>query len=177
MDKSIWDAASLLARVEDFSQPIRTFECDVPQDWIDFNGHLNEARYLECFSYGSDALMQLIGCDQAYIKSGKSYFTVETHIQHLGEVGLGEPIYVETQILQAASKKLHVYHFLFHETGEGLEPLLLATGEQLLLHVDLATRKTSIPEADLLKKMQKYGNLHRDLPIPEGVGRAIGQRR
>lgn len=177
MEKNIWDAGALLARIDDFSRPIRTFECDVPGDWIDFNGHLNEARYLECFSYGSDALMQLIGCDHAYIKRGKSYFTVETHIQHLGEVGLGEPIYVETQILQAEGKKLHVYHFLFHDTGEVLEPLLLATGEQLLLHVDLDTRKTSVPETELLEKMQKYSSLHKDLPIPDGVGRAIGQRR
>jgi len=177
VEKSIWDAAALLARIDDFSTPIRTFECDVPVDWIDFNGHLNEARYLECFSYGSDALMQLIGCDQAYIKSGKSYFTVETHIQHLGEVGLGEPIFVETQILQAEGKKLHVYHFLFHDQGDGQDPDLLATGEQMLLHVDLATRKTSMPEPELLEKMRHYGDLHKALPVPDGVGRGIGQHR
>lgn len=175
MEKSILDAKALLARVEDFTLPIRTFECNVPDGWIDFNGHLNEARYLECFSYASDALMQLIGCDDAYIKRGKSYFTVETHIQHLDEVGLGEAIFVTTQILQAEGKKLHLFHELIHENRDDSTFNLLATGEQMLLHVDLDSRKTSQPEPDLLANMQKYGEYHKKLPIPDGVGRAIGQ--
>ncbi len=177
MAKRIFDAKALLARTEDFSQPIRTFECNVPEDWIDFNGHLNESYYLQCFSYGSDTVMQLIGCDDAYIKQGKSYFTVETHIVHLDEVGLGEAIFVTTQILLAEGKKLHLFHNLFFENALDGSLRLLATGEQMLLHVDLESRKTSAPEGYLVRKMQKYGGYHKNLPRPEGVGRAIGQSR
>ncbi len=181
MAKSIFDAKAILARVKDFSNPIRTFECTVPEDWTDFNGHMNEARYLDCFSNGSDSLMQLIGCDENYIKAGKSFFTVETHIQHLDEVSADERVFVTTQILVAKGKKLHLYHLLFHEIGgqEGDMPddRLLATGEQMLLHVDLDTRRTSQPPEIVADQMRKYQEFHKNLPMPDGVGRAIGQKR
>jgi carnitine 3-dehydrogenase len=175
MAKKIFNAKSLLARTENFSQPIRTFECNIREDWTDFNGHMNEARYLDCFSNASDALMQLIGCDEAYIALGKSFFTVETHIQHLDEVRALEPVYVTTQILEAKGKKLHMAHLLFHENGEG--DRLLASGEQMLLHVDLDSRKTSEPENEIAQKMRFYGDGHKNLPSPDWVGRAIGQKR
>jgi carnitine 3-dehydrogenase len=183
MAKLIVDAKAILARVKDFSRPIRTFECAVPEDWTDFNGHMNEARYLDCFSNGSDSLMQLIGCDENYIKSGKSFFTVETHIQHLDEVRVDDQVFVTTQILKAEGKSLHLYHQLFHENGgqdrdgEQSDDRLLATGEQLLLHVDLDTRHTSHPPGEVVDQMRKYQEYHKELPIPDGVGRAIGQKR
>ena len=54
----------------------------IPTDWVDYNGHVNESRYLQLFSDGSDALLRLIGLDQAYLARGFSWFTVETHIMH-----------------------------------------------------------------------------------------------
>lgn len=65
----------------------------MPLDWTDYNGHMNEVRYLQAFCDASDRFMELIGCDADYIASGGSYFTVETHIRHLQEVqaGLGRP--------------------------------------------------------------------------------------
>ena len=175
MAKQIFDAKALLAKIENHQLPMRTFEYAIPEDWTDFNGHMNEARYLDCFSNASDALMQLIGCDETYIARGKSYFTVETHIQHLDEVRAGEPVYVTTQILQARGKKLHLFHLLFHDDGG--DNLLLATGEQMLLHVDLDSRKTSEPESQVAQKMQYYEDGHKNLPLPDGVGRGIGQKR
>ncbi|MEM8700055.1 MAG: 3-hydroxyacyl-CoA dehydrogenase NAD-binding domain-containing protein, partial [Pseudomonadota bacterium] len=73
------------------SGPIRTVERQVPPDWTDYNNHMNEARYLQCFADASDAFMRVIGADADYIASGLSYFTVETHIRHLDEVAALEP--------------------------------------------------------------------------------------
>jgi len=174
MAKDIYNASLTLSRVKDYSRPIRTFDYRVPEDWTDFNGHMNEARYLDCFSNASDVLMQLVGCDEAYIARGKSFFTVETHIRHLDEVRADEPVFVTTQILKAEGKKLHLFHLLFHGQPEGER--LLASGEQLLLHVDLGSRRTSEPDGEVADKMRKYGDAHAALPVPEGVGRAVGQK-
>ena len=179
MAKEFYDATLLLGRIKDLTQPFRTFETQVPEHWTDFNDHMNEARYLDCFSSGSDALMHLIGCDEAYIKTGKSFFTVETHIRHLDEVSAGEPLFVTTQVLAAQGKKLHLFHLLFHQgdgdDGENADRLL-ASGEQLLLHVDLDSRRTSDPDPDIVAKMRQLDEAHKDLPMPDGVGRAVGQR-
>ena len=53
---------------------------------------MNEARYLQAFADATDAFLRLIGVDAGYLAAGGSYFTVETHIRHLGEARAGEPI-------------------------------------------------------------------------------------
>ena len=55
--------------------PLCTVDRAVPLDWTDYNGHMNEARYLQAFSDASDRLMEIAGCDAAYVAAGGSFFT------------------------------------------------------------------------------------------------------
>lgn len=153
----------------DFSQLIRCFETTVPGDWADYNGHMTESRYLQCATHATDNFMAMIGADQAYINSGKSFFTVETHIRHLDEVAVLQNIFVDTQVLKGEGKKMHVYHRIQHDDGR-----LLATAEQMLIHVDLETRKASVPDAQVGEMLAKIAELHAELPYPEAAGKAIG---
>ena len=154
----------------DLSQPIRTLDRVVPTDWTDYNGHMNEARYLEAFSEATDRFMQIIGCDAAYIASGGSYFTAETHIRHLDEVRAGEPVHVDTQCLAGAGKKMHLFNSLYHRDGR-----LLATGEHMLIHVSLETRRAAPPADAIAQKLNTIAMLHELLPRPGGAGRAIAE--
>ena len=72
------------------SSPLLTYVTKVPKEWADYNGHMTEARYLECFSEATTEMMSIIGADEEYILNIGSYFTVETHIRHLDEVQIGE---------------------------------------------------------------------------------------
>jgi len=136
----------------DYSKPIRTTERRVPPDWTDYNNHMNEARYLQCFGDATDAFMRMIGCDAEYIASGGSYFTAETHIRHLDEVGVNQPVYTETQVLAGAGKKMHLFHFLYHGDGR-----LLATGEHMLIHVSLETRSARAQAERLGNDLRLFG--------------------
>ncbi len=146
---------------------IITVEREVPSDWLDYNGHMNEARYLQAFGDASDRFMQIVGCDAAYIASGGSYFTAETHICHLDEAHAGTCIRVETLCLLGVGKKMHLFHMMF----DGAR--LLATGEHLLLHVDLATRKSSPPAPHIEARIGEIAAAHATLERPDRVGRAI----
>ncbi len=154
----------------DYAQPVRTLDRVVPVDWTDYNGHMNEARYLEAFSKATDRFMELMGCDQDYIASGGSYFTAETHIRHLDEVNAGAHIHIETLCLSGAGKKMHVFNSLYHSDGR-----LLATGEQMLIHVSLETRRASAPSPEIAARLAKVEMHHAKLPRPDGIGRGIGQ--
>ncbi len=145
--------------------PMVTARRTVPLDWTDYNGHMNEARYLQAFSEATDRFMEIIGADAAYIETGGSYFTVETHIRHLDEANTGETIEVTTQCLNGAGKKLHV----FHEMRRG--ETLLATGEHMLLHVSLETRRTSPPQSPVAETLARIAEAHAALPAPEGSGK------
>ena len=133
---------------------------------------MNEARYLQAFADATDAFLRLIGCDADYIAEGGSYFTVETHIRHLAEVAANEPVLTETQVIAGAGKTLHLFHWLKHADGR-----LLATGEHMLVHVSLKTRAASEPAPQIAEALARIAEGHARLPAPDGLGRAVGQRR
>ncbi len=152
------------------SEPALTLAMEVPRDWVDYNGHMNEAHYLRAFSDATDQMLDWAGMDAACVAAGHSVFTVETHIRHLGEVDIGARIEVRTRVLDGGGKKLHVWHEMF--VGDEL----CATGEQLLLHMDMATRRSALPRADVAAWLGAACAAHAGRPAPVGLGRFVGQR-
>ena len=169
-DNRVSRIANSLDAVADIYQPILTVERAVPLDWTDYNGHMNEARYLQAFGDATDQFMLIVGCDAEYIQSGGSYFTAETHIRHLDEVHAGSMIRVETQCILGEGKKMH----LFHKMWEGAR--LLATGEHMLIHVSLETRRPSEPGARVAEPLARVAKAHSKLPMPDGAGSSVGVR-
>jgi carnitine 3-dehydrogenase len=150
----------------DDAAPLRLHATVVAPDWIDYNGHAHESRYLQVFGDTTDALLRHIGVD---LGAGSSYFTVETHLSHLGQARADERLHTTTQILGHDAKRLHVFHALYR-TGDDA---LLATAEQMLLHVDTATDRTSPAGPALLERVERIARAHAELPRPERAGRAI----
>ncbi|MEP5908528.1 MAG: thioesterase family protein, partial [Marinobacter sp.] len=148
-----------------------TAKRQIPQSWTDYNGHMNEAHYLEAAAAATDRFMEMIGADAAYIASGKSYFTTENHIRYLDEMLAGEQLTITTQVLKGEGKKLHLFHMLHGDKGT-----ITATAETFLLHVDLNTRSSCMPTDEVLEKLTAFAEKHCDLPMPDGAGRHVGQR-
>lgn len=159
------------ADITDLAAPIVTLNRTVPLDWTDYNGHMNEAKYLQAFGDATDRFMEIVGCDAAYIATGGSYFTAETHIRHLDEIHAGHRVRVDTICLNGQGKKMH----LFHELWEGER--LCATGEHILIHVSLDTRRPSEPSALIARQIAAIEAGHAGLPRPAGVGRSVGAPR
>jgi carnitine 3-dehydrogenase len=147
-----------------------TVDRQVPVTWTDYNGHMNEAHYLEAGAQATDRFMELVGADAAYIASGKSYFTVENHLRYLAEVMAGDRLTVTTQVMGGGGKKLHLFHRIAR--GDGT---LAATMESMLLHTDLITRRSSLPEPSVEAAIVRFVAEHSTLTRPEGAGRAVGQ--
>jgi len=160
---------TILFEDRDFTKTIQTYSTTVPQNWADYNGHMNESRYLECFSCATDNFMQIIGADKEYISNGNSFFSVETHIRHLDEALVGESVNVSTQLIEGSGKKVLIFHRLFHGDGR-----LLATGEHMLVHVNLKLRSSTKPSELIISRVSKIYQAHKMLSRPEGLGRAIG---
>ena len=162
---------ALAPAMPDMSAPPVTLDRQVPPDWVDYNGHMNETHYLTAFSNATDRLLLWAGMDAECIAAGQSVFSVETHLRHLGEVDIGDQITVTTRVLDGGGKRLH----LWHEMRRGAD--LVATGEQMLLHVDLATRRPAAPPEEVGQFLATASGAHADLPPPDGLGRAVGQPR
>ncbi len=135
---------------------LKTIERVIPVDWTDYNNHMNESRYGQVFSDAADVVMQIIGADADYIAGGQSYFTVDNHIQYISECVAGDEVYVMSKILLGEGKKLKLQHHMFNANDE-----LVSTDEQFLLHVDLNTRKSSLPSEQVASKLAELVKAHK----------------
>ncbi|MGB8623748.1 MAG: carnitine 3-dehydrogenase, partial [Paracoccaceae bacterium] len=131
----------------DITRPIVTTAHSVPLDWTDYNGHMTEPRYGQAFSDATDRFMEIVGCDAEYIASGGSFFTAETHIRFLQEIHAGAPFRVETLCLDGAGKKMHLFHTMY--SGDKA----LATGETLLIHVSMQSRRPAPPAPHVAERL------------------------
>jgi carnitine 3-dehydrogenase len=172
-EKHLWAKGGAKTETPDLSAPLRLVDTKVSAAWVDYNGHMTEHRYLQVFGDTADALLRLIGVDFAYVQAGHSYYTVETHIRHLGEAKLGQALYATLQVLSTDDKRIR-YFTTIHDAGTG-EPL--ATAEQLMLHVDSKAGKAVAAPAEVLAKLKPIAEAHARLAEPEGVGRSVGQKR
>ena len=154
----------------DLAQPLKLYETVVQPDWVDYNNHMTESRYLQVFGDASDGFTRMIGIDSDYLEATGSYFTVETHIMHLAEVAGLEPIYTTTQLLAVDEKRLHVFHRIHHSRDDSI----LASAEQMLLHVGRQSRKASSADPVILERLQNVMDAHKKLPRPDHAGRGIG---
>ena len=153
--------------------PLATWRGRVQAEWIDYNGHMTEHRYLQCFGEATDALLAHLGVDRTYLARHRSFYTVETHLQHLGEGRVDDSLAVTTQVLEATAKTLHVFHRLLRSA----DGTVLATAEQMLLHVDTAAGRSIAADGDVLVGMQRLAAVHAVLPRPAGTGRSVGAAR
>ena len=172
-EKRLWAEGGNRAQAHDYTAPIRLVDTKVNAAWVDYNGHMTEHRYLQVFGDTSDALLRLIGVDLDYVAAGHSYYTVESHIRHLGEARLGQAIHSTCQVLSADEKRLHVFHKIHHSaSGE-----VIATAEQMLLHVDSRAGRTAPAPETVLARLRPIVAGHAGLPLPEGAGRSVGQKK
>ena len=139
-------------------------------EWVDYNGHLNDAYYLVIFSNATDGLMSLIGLDAAgRAATGHTIYTLEVHLNYLLEVKQDVAVEVRTQVLGSDAKRIHIFHTL-HRQDDGT---LLATNEQMLANIATQSGKTApfaAPVAALLAPLTKA---HALLAKPAQAGRSI----
>jgi len=160
IDSSLAKKNSNLAEQEQAKELITSVQRVIPIDWTDYNGHMNENRYGQVYSDAADAVMRIVGADENYIAAGKSYFTVNTNIQYIDECHAGDAITVTSKILLAEGKKLKLAHLMQHENGR-----VLSSAEQFLLHVDLTTRQSSLPDSHISTKLSALASAHKDIEL------------
>lgn len=146
----------------------------VEPDWIDYNGHLNMAYYNVLFDRGIDQCFELLGLGADYVRErGASFFTVETHVCYLREIGLNDPVFVRVQLLDHDLKRAHIFEELVHAE----EGWVSATLEQMSLHVDMKAKRAAPWPPDVAAKMAAMQSAHAGFLVPPQVGRVIKIRR
>jgi carnitine 3-dehydrogenase len=164
-------AAAHAAQPSDSGEPLRLLDTVVRPEWVDYNRHMSDFRYGQVFGDAMDAFFRQIGVNEAYRDTRRMYYSVESHVKHLGEAKAGEPLYVTTQLLGVDDKRLHV----FHRMHRGRDDQQIATAEQMYLHVNTAAAKAAPADAAIRAKLESIRDGHSELPFPPEAGRSIGR--
>jgi carnitine 3-dehydrogenase len=150
-------------------EPLRLVDTQVRPEWVDYNGHMTDSRYLQVFGDATDALFRHVGIDAEYRKSGRSLYTVESHITHQAEVRALDPAHVLTRVLAVDDKRVH----LFHRLVRSRDDVGVATGEQIYLHVNTAAGKAAPMQAGVRARLELLCSAQSREPAPREAGRHI----
>jgi len=145
----------------------------VRPEWIDYNGHMTDSRYLQVFGDATDALFRSVGVDDAYRRSGRAMYTVESHVTHGAEAKALEPLYVLTRVLGVDDKRVHLFNALHRRRDDAL----VATGEQMYVHVDTNAGKAALMDPTVRAKLDKIRAAHAAIAPPAQQGRRVGMSR
>jgi acyl-CoA thioester hydrolase len=154
---------------------LAVLETTVVSDWVDYNGHMNDAAYAIVFSRSVDALMDRVGLDAAARRrTGQTLFTLQMMLHYFKEAKEGDALTVSCQLLQHDNKRMRVWLDMLAPGGERI-----AASEQLLISVVQRDGSSRAAEwtfetkaaLDALAKAQSV------LPHPPAAGSGVSLKR
>ena len=150
-------------------------ETTVIGDWVDYNGHMNDAAYAIVFSRSVDALMDRVGLDAAARKrTGQTLFTLQMMLHYFKEAKEGDPLTVACHLLEHDDKRMRVWLDMTTPSGERL-----AASEQLLISVAQADGSTQVVEWTFETKaaLEALAKAQEGLPHPPAAGSGVALKR
>jgi len=143
-------------------------------DWVDYNGHMNDAAYALVFSRSFDLFMIEIGMDADFRTRTKfTLYTLTLLVHYREEAKLGQKLSIGLQIIDQDAKRLHCWMEMRRDGT------VIAMSEQMQICVDQngdAPRSAKFPP-EIAASIEALAEMQKDLPRHELVGRGIGIRR
>lgn len=153
------------------NQLLCLYKTIVPSDWIDYNNHMTEGYYGVAFADSSDAVLTYLGLQEYMLRTHNTFYTAENHIIFKRELKLDDPIHVETLLVGADRKKIHLFSTMYQSE----EMYKAATLETILLHVN-QVQGIVVPMPDeFWEGVAQLLKAQMHLPRPKQIGRSIKQ--
>ncbi|MBI1495005.1 thioesterase family protein [Halocynthiibacter styelae] len=151
--------------------PVRS----VPEDWIDYNGHMNLAYYVMAFDHDLDDLLDReIGAGPSFSKShNQGPFALQNHVHYLDELLQGEAFYCKFLMLDGDAKRVHIAGSM-HRASDDTPVCVM---EQVLINVDHESRRSAPYPQDIQDRISAMVAAHTEIERPPQIGRPIGLKR
>jgi acyl-CoA thioester hydrolase len=141
----------------------------VEAEWIDLYGHMNMADYVRVFDLVGNGLLEDIGLGADYTRREQfGFFTIEVDILYIEEMRAGDSFYIQLRLLESDQKRL----LSFLEMYDGANRIV-ATMEQLAIHVDLRSRSVTPFSNHIADHIRNQIAAHGVIPLPQGYTRRL----
>jgi acyl-CoA thioester hydrolase len=145
----------------------------VPSAFEDFNGHLNIRHYLGIASEGLDESLVPLGILQNWPRvADRAVFSAEHHLTYLSELRTGDRVSVRVRMIGRSERAAHVVVYLLDETHQRLSYVM----EEIFLHVDMTTRRTSPWPEDVAAALDRQAAADAALPWPVELSGSMALR-
>ncbi len=158
-----------------YKTPFVMSEQTVMSDWIDYNGHMNVAYYTLAFDLSLDEFFEnILGLGPSYVSRSKSGpYSLQAQYHYLDELLESEKFYVKTYVRDANKKCIHIVMEMFNSKEDSLSAIC----EQVLLNVDLQTRKSVEYPNWAQKRIKEVLSAFEGINFPVQTGAPIGLRK
>ena len=150
-------------------------ETTVASEWVDYNGHMNDAAYAIVFSRSVDALMDRVGLDAgARKRTGQSLFTLQMMLHYFKEAKEGDALSVSCHLLEHDDKRMRVWLDMSAPDGERL-----AASEQLLISVaqNDGSARAAAWSFETMAALEALTKAQSGLPHPPAAGSGVALKR
>jgi acyl-CoA thioester hydrolase len=150
------------------------YRTNVPDSWVDHNGHMNVATYLTAFDAAVCAVCTDCGIGPDKIAdTGSTVFVAQANVVYRRELHRADPIMIDMRILDLCEDRVHVYMTMHHEQ----DGYVAAACEQLLVCVSMKTRRPTGLSEHVYGRFASIFDQQRGAPPPRYAGRVISLRR
>jgi len=147
-------------------------EQPVPVPFEDANGHLNVRHYTGIASEGLDESLVALGIPHDWPAEGHACFSAEHHLTYLTELLTGAKISSRVRLLGRSERAAHALVYLLDDSNKRLSFVM----EEILLHIDLATRRTAPWPEDVAAALDKQIASQADLSWEPDVSGSLALR-
>lgn len=153
--------------------PYTAYQTTVRSEWIDYNGHMNDAAYAQVLTDANECFLDALGLSASYREAtGCGLYTVETHIRFVREVSRSDVLTARTILVDHDAKRVRLHTLLVDATGAAV-----ATGESLYLNVDQGADKVSPFPEDRSARLAQVQRVHDVVERPSHLGAGVGAPR
>jgi acyl-CoA thioester hydrolase len=153
-------------------EPMLLCETVVIPEWLDYNGHMNDAAYAVVFSRAVDLFMERVAIDETTRReTGHTLYTLQNMIHYFKEARLDTALSVAGRVLEHDNKRIR----LWLEMTAGIIGPQLAASEQLLISIDQSGGAPRVAswQPTTLAALQALAKIHKQIPLPVRAGQGI----
>jgi len=154
--------------------PLALYETVIKPEWIDFYDHMNVSYYVLVCDEATGAFWDHTNDGRRIEqRDGAELVVLESHVNYLKEVRLGDPVRVTTQLLEVDDKRLRLFHTMMHATAG----FVAATNEIKAIGFDLGQRRIMSFRPETRVRLHEIWQEHQSLPQPPEAGQGISLKR
>ncbi len=163
-----------MQKPDEYAAPIMTRTRKVPAEWIDYNGHMNVSYYGMAFDQAIDEVFeQVLGIGETHTKTSQhGPYVLQNNLHYIDEMLENAEFHVRFQLIDHDAKRLHLFLELINAKGQ-----VAACSEQLLINVDLTTRRAAQYPDWIMERLAMLKVSHDKLAQPKQLAAPLGIRR